>query len=172
MDHDERIAEALLTEARRRLAHSVAIINHCLAQLDDQQTWWRPHRSMNSVANLVLHVCGNLRQWIVAGLGGEADTRERAKEFLPQASIPKDQLARRLRDVAQQADDTIRNLSVAQLLAPRRIQGFDISGLSALLDSLGHLQGHTQEIVHLTREQLADDYQFHWVPTTAEEGAG
>ena len=58
-----------------------------------------------------------------------------------------------------------------ELLEPRRIQGFETTGLAAIFDSVAHFKGHTQEIVHLTRMQLGDRYRFEWVPSTPEEGA-
>jgi hypothetical protein len=146
-------------------------IKHCLDQLDDAQVWWRPRPSMNSIANIVLHLCGNLRQWIVAGVSGTEDSRNRPQEFAERELIPKHELLRRLEEVAGEADAVLAHLTDAQLLAPRRIQGFDETVLSALFDSLAHLSGHTQEIVYITRLQLGNAYQFAWKPATPEQGA-
>ena len=57
-----------------------------------------------------------------------------------------------------------------QLSEPRRIKGFDLTGVAAIFDSVPHFRGHTQEIVHMTRLQLGDAYQFAWTPTTPEQG--
>src|SRR5207244_11846838 len=75
------LAAAVGTEAANELSSALAKIMQCLGQLTDEQVWWRSHPSLNSVGNLILHLCGNLRQWIVAGLGGAADSRDRAAEF-------------------------------------------------------------------------------------------
>jgi hypothetical protein len=165
------IGRAYVAEARRRLAASVKRIEHCLGQLDDAQVWWRPREAMNSIGNLVLHLCGNLRQWLVAGVGGAADVRDRPQEFAERDPIPRDELLRRLGEVVQQADAALAGLTDAGLLEPRRIQGFDETVLSAIFDSLAHLAGHAQEVVLLTRLQLGDAYTFAWVPATPEQGA-
>jgi hypothetical protein len=169
--NDAGIGQVYLEAARRQMAACHERIEHCLGQLDDAQLWWRPRESMNSIANLLLHLCGNLRQWIVAGVGGVPDTRDRPQEFAERGAVPKDELARRLREVVAQADGVLALVLDRQLLEPRRIQGFDMTVLSTVFDSVSHLAGHTQEIVGLTRLQLGDAYRFAWKPETAEQGA-
>jgi hypothetical protein len=164
------VAEAYLTAARNRLAACQARIKHCFDQLDDAQLWWRPQESLNSIANLVLHLCGNLRQWIVAGVGGAADVRNRPLEFAERRPIPKQELIGRFNAVVAEADAVLSRVSASQILEPRRIQGFDETVLSAIFDCLTHLNGHTQEIVCITRLQLGDAYRFAWVPATPEQG--
>jgi hypothetical protein len=165
------VGRAYLEETRRRIAACRERIGHCLGQLDDRQVWWRPHESMNSIANLVLHLCGNLRQWVVSGVGGAADVRDRPQEFAEQGPIPKAELLLRLEEVLGEADAVLAETDERQLLEPRRIQGFDETVLSAIFDSLAHLSGHTQEIICLTRVQRGDAYRFAWTPATPEQGA-
>ncbi len=160
-----------LDQARRRLTASVERIRHSLDQLDDAQVWWRPHPAMNSVANVVLHLCGNLRQWVIDGVRGSPDARNRPQEFAVRGGVSKAELLKRLEAVAAEADSVLASLTDAQLLEPRRIQGFDETVLSATFDSLTHLQGHTQEIVYATRLQLGDAYRLAWAPATPEQGA-
>jgi hypothetical protein len=126
---------------------------------------------MNSIGNLVLHLCGNVRQWIVSGVGGAADVRNRPQEFAERGPFERDELLRRVGEAAQQADQVLAAVSPLRLLERRRIQGFDATGLSAILDSVAHFKGHTQEIVGLTRWQLGDAYRFQWTPSTPEQGA-
>ena len=78
---DNTLSNAVGKEVCEELDAALRLIKHCVNQLTDDQLWWRPSESMNSVANLLLHLCGNLRQWIVSGVGGAADVRERQKEF-------------------------------------------------------------------------------------------
>jgi hypothetical protein len=165
------VGHAYLAEAQRRLAAAHDRIRHCLGQLDDVQVWWRPHGSMNSIANLVLHLCGNLRQWIVSGVGGAVDARDRPQEFAERDPIPRDELRRRLAGVVDEANAILSRFDEGHLLDKRRIQGFDETVLSAVFDSLAHLSGHAQEIVYITRLQLRDAYVFAWTPSTPEQGA-
>jgi hypothetical protein len=170
MTSADSLGQAYLATSRRRLAEGVKKIKHCLAQLSDEQVWWRPHDSMNSIANIVLHLCGNLRQWIISGVGDEPDVRDRPKEFSDRSSMPKPELIRRLDEIVSQADAVLATLPDPQLLQRRRIQGFDETALSAIFDSLSHFRGHMQEIVYITRLQLGDAYQFEWVPTREQGG--
>lgn len=168
----ESIARAYVDAARKQLADAAKKIKHCLDQLSDEQVWWRLRESQNSIGNLVLHLCGNVRQWIVSGVGGEADTRDRPKEFAQRGPIAKAELIARLDGTIAAADAVLEALGPSQLLDERRIQGFDTTALSAVFDSLGHFNGHTQEIIYITRSQLGDDYEFQWTPSSPEQGAG
>lgn len=168
---ENSVAEAYTTEARQQLAKAAKVIQHCLAQLTDQQVAWRPHEAMNSVGNLVLHLCGNVRQWIVAGVGGEPDVRDRPKEFAERGPFVGEDLSRHLEEALRQADRVLVAVTPTRLAERRCIQGFETSVLAAILDSVAHFKGHTQEIVCLTRLQLGDRYRYEWIPSTPEEGA-
>jgi hypothetical protein len=170
MNADE-LAGAVGTEAAEELANALARIEHCLAQLSDEQVWWRSQPALHSIGNLVLHLCGNVRQWIVAGVGGASDVRNRPAEFAEHGPIPKDELLRRLKAVVEEAKRALARLTARQLLQVSRIQGFDVTGLAAIFSSIPHFRGHAQEIIHMTRLQLGERYQFAWTPTTPEQGA-
>jgi hypothetical protein len=158
------LAVAVGQAAAHELNSALGKITHCLNQLTDAQVWWRPSPSMNSIGNLILHLQGNLRQWIVAGLGGAPDVRDRPAEFAQSSPIPRDELLRILQAVVSDAGAVLRRQTAAQLVQGRRIQGFDVTGLGAIFDSVPHFRGHTQEIVHLTRAQLGNAYRFQWNP--------
>jgi hypothetical protein len=165
------LAVAVGKEAAKELASAAGRIKNCLGQLTDAQVWWRPHPSLNSIGNLVLHLCGNLRQWIVAGLRATKDVRNRPAEFTERGPIPKDELLHNLDSVVAEAKEVLDQLDTAQFLDVHRIQGFDVTGLAAIFSSIPHFRGHTQEIIGMTRMQLGDAYQFAWAPATAEQGA-
>ena len=171
MQPASNLACAVGAAASGELTKALDRIQHCLKQLTDEQIWWRSSPAMNSIGNLILHLCGNLRQWIVIGLGGGADARNRPQEFAERQMISKEELLRRLETVVAEANAVLTRLTEAQFLQPRRIQGFDVDGLEAIFDSIPHFRGHTQEIIHMTRSMLGDAYEFAWKPTTAEEGA-
>ena len=167
----DELAATVGREAANELTSALGKIKHCLGQLSDEQVWWRSRPSLNSIGNLILHLCGNVRQWIVAGLDGAADGRDRPAEFSERGPIPRDELLRRLEDVVDEARTVLARQTARQLLEARRIQGFDVTGLAAIFDSVPHFRGHTQEIVSMTRLQLGDAYKFAWTPTTPEQGA-
>ena len=168
---DSDIADAYLAEAKEQIAKATEVIRHCLEQLTDEQLAWRPSESMNSVGTLVLHLCGNLRQWIVSGVGGETDVRDRPQEFAGRGPFRRDDLARCLDEMVGKVNAALSTVEASQLLGSCRIQGFETTELSAVFDSVAHFKGHTQEIVCFTRMQLGDGYRFEWAPSTPEEGA-
>ena len=167
----DELAAAVGAAAAHELDDARSRIQHCLDQLHDEQVWQRPQPRLNSIGNLILHLTGNVRQWIVAGLGGVPDIRNRPAEFAERGPIPKDELLRQLDTVLREAKSVLGQLAARQLLEVRRIQGFDVTGVMALFNSVPHFRGHTQEIIHMTRSHLGDAYQFAWTPATAEEGA-
>ena len=165
------VGRAYLAATRRKLSYCHERLIHCLSQLNDQQVWWRPREDMNSIANIILHLCGNMQQWIVAAVPGTPDDRDRPGEFADRSSIPRDELLRRLRAVVAEADAVLAGAGEGVLLEPRTVQGSAESVLSAVFDSVAHLNGHTQEVVYITRMQLGDAYKFAWVPTPEQGGS-
>jgi hypothetical protein len=167
----DELAAAVGAAAAHELESALNRIKHCLDQLTDEQIWHRSQPGFNSIGNLILHLCGNLRQWVVAGTGGAPDVRNRPAEFAEQEPIPKDKLMRRLEAVVEEAKRVLAGVDARQLAAVHRIQGFDVTGVAAIFDSVPHFRGHTQEIVRMTRMQLGEAYKFAWTPTTPEQGA-
>jgi hypothetical protein len=135
-------------------------IEHCLDQLTDEQIWWRPRSDMNSIGNLVLHLNGNVRQLIISTIGGEPDDRDRPAEFAARNLIPKSVLLEELTKTIESAKSVISRASLEELCRDRRVREFDWSGLQAIVRSVAHFRGHTQEIIHQTRTILGEQYRF------------
>jgi hypothetical protein len=166
-----QIAQSVGQAAADELADAVSKIKHCLGQLSGEQVWWRPYPALNSIGNLVLHLCGNLRQWVVCGVGGGTDNRDRPKEFSGRGPMPKAELLRQLDEIVGHAQAALVVVTSDHILENRRIQATDPTVISAIFHRVPHFRGHTQEIVPLTRIQLGDDYRFLWVPKSKEQGA-
>lgn len=149
-------------EAAFTLGYSRDRMLHALGQLSEDQLWWRPHESMNAAGNIVLHVCGNLLQWIVVGVGrgGDGDERDRPSEFTVRGGHTVDQLSEQLRATVAEAIDVIETVDEAELLRARHVQIGRVTGLGAVWHSVAHLEGHAQEMIYLTRLQLGDGYRF------------
>jgi hypothetical protein len=167
----DELADAVGLAAANELTSALAKIKHCLGQLTVEQVWWRSRPSLNSIGNLILHLCGNLQQWIVVELGEGTDSRDRPAEFAELGPISKEELLTKLEGEILKAKAVLARQTASHLLKARRIQGFNVTGLTALFDSVPHFRGHTQEIVGMTRLQVGDGYKFAWAPTTAEQGA-
>lgn len=164
----ESVCQCVTEAAGRELENALAKIKHCLAQLSDEQVWWRAEEEQNSVANLILHLCGNLRQWIICGLGNLPDDRRRQQEFNDRSRLSKEELLARLEATVAEAQATLQQLTPAEMLRVRHVQEFDVTGAEAIFDSVPHFRGHTQEIIHFTRRLKGSDYQFSFVPKSPE----
>jgi hypothetical protein len=164
---------AFVNAMRHTLSEGMRKIEHCVDQLDDKQIWWRPREEMNSIANVMLHLSGNLRQWIIAGVGGATDVRNRPMEFADRSGRGKEGVVGILKGVVAEADGVLAKVTAGQLMSPRRIQGYEETVMSAIGDTVAHFRGHVQEIIHMTREQLGEKYRFDFVPRGKEqESAG
>ena len=169
--NSDTLCRGFAESAIKELREASRVVTHCVDQLSDDQLWSRPAAEMNSIANLLLHLNGNLRQWIVAGVGGAIDERDRTREFSERGGVAGKELVARLGQTIVEAEASIRRQSPDDLLRSRRIQGSEHSGLDAIIGSISHFRGHTQEIVHMTRSLLGAAYRFNFVPQTPEQGA-
>jgi uncharacterized damage-inducible protein DinB len=136
-------------------------IERCLERLTDEQIWWRANEESNSIGNLVLHLCGNARQWIVSGVGGEADHRHRDAEFAQRELIHRDQLVRLLYSTLDDVARVLRGLEPETLLERRSIQGSDVDVLEAIFHVTEHFSMHTGQIIMLTKMLTAADLRFY-----------
>jgi hypothetical protein len=166
------IGTAFIIEARKTLRRNVEKIVHCLEQLADDDINFRPFAGANSIGNIVTHLCGNVGQWLIAGVGQRPDTRNRPAEFAQDLAVRCDELIAKLKETHRVADETLAAIAEDQVLAPRRIQGYDETVLSAIFHAVSHFEGHTHQIVYITRMRLGERYQFKWVPQTKEQVSG
>src|SRR2546423_15248327 len=101
-------------------------IERCLERLTDEQIWWRPNEQSNSNGNLLLHLSGNARQWIVCGVGGAADTRNRDAELAQRDPISRDDLHSRLQRTLTDAYATLSQFEANHLVQRRTLHRSDI----------------------------------------------
>jgi uncharacterized damage-inducible protein DinB len=136
-------------------------IERCLERLTDKQIWWRPNEESNSIGNLVLHLCGNARQWIVSGVGGASDKRERDAEFAQREAIERGELLALLRTTLGEVDRVLENLAPDTLLERRAIQGSDVDVLEAVFHVTEHFSMHTGQIIMMTKMLTSTDLSFY-----------
>lgn len=143
-------------------------IERCLEQLSDEQIWWRANEQSNSVGNLLLHVCGNARQWIVCGLGSQPDTRTRDAEFARRESLERAELLLALlRSTLGEVETVLRDLDPETLLQKRTIQGSEVDVLGAVFHVTEHFSMHTGQIIMLTKMLTQKDLRFYDFSTGA-----
>jgi hypothetical protein len=112
----------------------------CVESLTDEQVWWRPNEASNSIGNLILHLNGNVRQWLVASFRGPDDTRNRLAEFSQREAIPATALLKTLGATLAEASDVLNSLTEADLLKTFHIQGYTVGGLHAVYRVVEHGQ--------------------------------
>ncbi len=164
------IPAAFLAESRRNLLTAHARIEHCVNQLTDDQLWHRPNPQMNAIGNLLLHLAGNIGERITCAIYNTPSTRNRAAEFAARDPIPKSTLQAQLKTAVESAIAAIDSIKEkpSVLLETRRIQGTDSTVLFNLYRAVAHFEGHTQEIVAMTRILRGSDYQFLEPPKPSE----
>jgi uncharacterized damage-inducible protein DinB len=156
------IGKAFIAQSQRHLAEDfLPKIERCLGLLNDEQIWWRANEQSNSIGNLLLHLSGNVRQWIISGLGGANDSRDRDSEFAQRDEIPRAELFDRLKRTVDEAVAVLGRLDADALLAKHRIQGLEVSALEAVLHVVEHFSMHAGQIVLLTKQLTARDMHFH-----------
>ncbi len=156
------IGQAFIKQSQHHLAEDfLPKIERCVSTLNDDQIWWRPNEESNSIGNLLLHLSGNVRQWIVCDLGGATDQRDRDSEFAQREQITNSEVFGKLKQTVNEAVDVLGKLDSDALLEKRRIQGLDVSRLEAVLHVVEHFSMHTGQIILLTKLLTATDLHFY-----------
>jgi uncharacterized damage-inducible protein DinB len=142
-------------------------IIECLAQLSEEEIWWRPNAASNSVGNLLLHLCGNMRQWIISGLGGAADIRERDKEFAERGPIARDALRDELQRTVKESCAVLARMKPGDLTRRYRIQQYDVTGYQAAAQVEEHVAYHLGQIIYVTKLKRGKDLGFTRLPSAS-----
>ena len=166
LKENQKFGEVFITLTRERLVKGLLPkLTHCLSLLPEEEIWKRPNEYVNSVGNIVLHLCGNVRQWITSGVGGAEDIRKRPAEFKQDISLPKSELISKIERVVKEADEVLAQLYPRQLGEIRTIQGFEESCLEAIYHVVDHFSYHVGQVIHVTKEVLNTDLGFtHLTP--------
>lgn len=151
------VSQHFIDQSRQLLTASyLPRIQGCLEGLSDEKLWWRPNQASNSVGNLLLHLAGNVRQWIISGVGGAADVRVRQREFDERGPIPAAELLLRLETTIHEADRVLAGLIPATLSERRQIQGHDVTVLEAIYHVVEHFSMHTGQVILLAKMWKGD----------------
>lgn len=154
--------EALILEFNERVfSESYERIFRCLSLIEEKDLWKSPSSKISSIGNLILHVCGNARQWILSGIGGEIDNRNRDQEFIPQNNIRKAELIFLLQNLKVNLQLTLSKLREEDLYKSKKIQGFTTSNFSAIIHVIEHFSYHTGQITTLTKLQTDKETNYY-----------
>lgn len=133
----------------------------CVESLTDEQIWWRPNDSSNSVGNLLLHLNGNVTQWLVASFNETKDERNRPAEFHETEHLPGAALLARLEETMRQVSDVLGRLTEADLLAVMEIQWGRVTGMEAIYQAIEHFGLHYGQVVYITKMLRDVDLGFY-----------
>jgi uncharacterized damage-inducible protein DinB len=136
-------------------------IERSLELLTDEQIWWRANPQSNSIGNLLLHLSGNVRQWIVCGIGAATDNRDRDSEFAQRNTIPRDELIGGLKQTLNEADTALAEFDTDKLLERHSIQGCDVTALAAIFHVVEHFSMHAGQIIFLTKLLTGKELRFY-----------
>jgi uncharacterized damage-inducible protein DinB len=162
------ISRAFVDQARNFLGEEyLPKVERCLGQLSDDQIWWRANEQSNSIGNLLLHLSGNARQWIISGLGGAADARSRQSEFDERRLIPRTELLAIVRQTLSEVDEVLASFDHEKLLDRYPIQGTTVTALEAIFHVTEHFSMHTGQIILLTKLLAGKDLGFYNFSTGA-----
>lgn len=128
-------------------------IERALANLSSEDLWWRPHTDTPSIGILLLHLSGNVRQWVVCGLGGAEDDRTRALEFAPEEQPSRGELLGTLRRTVDEACAVLVELPLDELSERRVFQGYDFTVLEAIYHVVEHFSWHAGQITTIAKQR-------------------
>lgn len=148
--------------SRQKLLHQYwPRMRACVESLSEEQVWWRPNQASNSVGNLLLHLNGNVRQWLVTSFNGQPDQRNRPAEFTSPAQPSATELLEQLDRTLREAAAVLARLTEADLLAGYGIQGYQVTGLAAVYQVVEHFSLHHGQIIYITKLLRGEDLGFY-----------
>jgi uncharacterized damage-inducible protein DinB len=157
----EEFIKEFIDQSLYRIDENTKRIEKCFDELEETETWKRPNESSNSLGNIILHLCGNIRQYAISSLGNIEDIRERDKEFSANDGYSKSELIKKLIRTVEEAKNTIQNISVHELLRKRQVQGFTYSGIGIIIHVTEHYSYHTGQIIFWTKVLKNRDLGFY-----------
>jgi uncharacterized damage-inducible protein DinB len=145
-------ASEFIDASRTLLTHDyLPKLLKCAEILSDDDVWWRPNESSNSVGNMLLHVCGNMREWIIGGAGGQSVVRDRDREFAARESMSRDELMAEVERTCRDVDRALAALRETTLLDRIEVQGSQVTRLHAVYHAIEHFSYHLGQVVYVTK---------------------
>lgn len=135
-------------------------IERCLSLLTEEDVWWRANEASNSIGNLMLHLSGNVQQWIIGGVGNLPYERDRQHEFGERGGFSREELLARLKETLEKADRVLAEVAPDRLLERKEIQGCEVTVMEAILRIVQHFGLHTGQIMLLTKLRTGEDLKL------------
>jgi len=136
-------------------------LRSCVESLTDDQIWWRPNAASNSIGNLVLHLNGNITQWLIASFLHLDDHRDRPAEFSRTEGIAGTALLDLLAATMARADEVLQSLTDAELKTKLQVQGYEVTGLETVYQVVEHFGLHYGQVAYITKLLRETDLGFY-----------
>jgi hypothetical protein len=158
-------AELFLAHSAAKLTEMTSYIETCVLRVGQAGSLQRVgNPPVNSIANLILHLTGNVRQWIGSSIGGQPDIRNRDREFAADIRIPTPELLANLSQTVNDAREILKNLPPDRLTDRVQTQDGERSILEVIYQVVGHFQQHTGQIIFATKQLTGEDLKFYAPP--------
>jgi uncharacterized damage-inducible protein DinB len=157
----QTVTREFTDQAINRLKENTPKIKKCFDELSEEEIWHRPNASSNSIGNMVLHLCGNITQYILSSLGEQEDKRERDKEFSAKGGLSKKELFDKLKSSVDQAAQIIETIDPEDMLRKRSVQGYELSAIGIIIHVVEHYSYHTGQIIFWTKLLKDKDLGFY-----------
>ncbi len=157
----ETVDRIFLQVSAKNLEQLWSRIRDCLAKLSTDEIWARGHENENAIGNLVLHLNGNVRQWIISGVGGAPDTRARDAEFAARGGVEIAELRERLDATVREAIAVIGKVAPQRMTERLTIQKYEVTVLEAIYHVVEHFGQHTGQIIFVTKMLTGEDLGFY-----------
>ncbi len=155
------ISSELIKQSNHFISLNPTRIAKCLHQLSEEEVWKKPNSNTNSIGNLILHLCGNITQYIHSSLGNNKDTRVRDIEFSTKGGFSKNELLEKINHVTEKAIQIITSTTDEELIRKRKVQGFEYTGIGIIIHVTEHYSYHVGQIAYWTKLLKDKDLGFY-----------
>ena len=161
MTNEDKLVEELVKNALFRIDESTRMIQKSLTNISEEEFWQKPNASLNSIGNLILHLCGNITQYIISSLGETEDLRNRDHEFSAKETATKKEILKQLEQTVDIAKRVVFDTDISNLLKVRSVQGFTFSGVGVIVHAVEHYSYHTGQIAFWVKQLKNEDLGFY-----------
>ncbi len=154
-------SQSFLELSRQQFLQWIPRLRAAVEPLSPEQLWWRPNQHSNSVANLLLHLNGNVSQWLLANVGGLPYERHRPEEFSARGTATAAELLNPLQATLERAAEILATLSEEALRREHSIQGYAVNGMAAIYHVVEHFSMHYGQILYVAKLLQDRDLGFY-----------
>lgn len=165
------LAAIALQSLRARITGAFpAQVVTAVRELTDEQIWWRPNESSNSIGNLVLHLTGSIQHFLNYRIGGIEYARDRAAEFGQRELMPRAELLVLFEHMVARADETLSHLTPERLTDPSPEQKMNDIIFQDLLGIATHISAHAAQIVWIAKMLKEGAFDEVWIKAHRDTG--